>query len=53
MSTGATNAEIAERLVVSPKTVGHHVSAVLGQAWARSRRDVRTAAVRLALTASD
>ena len=37
---GATNAEIAEALVISPKTVDHHVSAVLGKLGATSRRDL-------------
>ena len=32
MVAGLTNSEIARRLVLSPKTVEHHVGAVLGQA---------------------
>jgi DNA-binding NarL/FixJ family response regulator len=32
-----TNAEIAERLVVSPKTVDHHVSAILRKLGVKSR----------------
>ena len=44
---GATNAEIAERLVISPKTADHHVSAVLSKLGVHSRRDVAAAAERL------
>jgi DNA-binding NarL/FixJ family response regulator len=36
---GATNAEIAEELVVSLRTAEHHVAAVLGKLGASSRRD--------------
>jgi len=36
---GASNSVIAERLVVSPKTVEHHVSAVLAKLGVASRRE--------------
>jgi DNA-binding CsgD family transcriptional regulator len=37
LADGLTNAEIADRLVISAKTVGHHVSAILGKLGVRSR----------------
>src|SRR5581483_4164073 len=39
ISEGCTNAEIAERLVLSPRTVEHHVAAVLTKLGASTRRE--------------
>jgi DNA-binding NarL/FixJ family response regulator len=41
---GARNAEIAERLVLSIKTVDHHVSAILRKLGVRDRAAARRAA---------
>ncbi|MGH9226540.1 MAG: ATP-binding protein [Acidimicrobiales bacterium] len=40
VATGLTNRQIADRLVVSEKTIGHHVSAVLGKLDVRRRTEV-------------
>ena len=44
---GRTNAEIAAKLVLSVRTVDHHVSAVLQKLGITSRREVAGAAARL------
>ena len=44
---GLSNAEIADRLVVSPKTVGHHVSAVLAKLDIWRRAEVAAAMIEL------
>jgi DNA-binding CsgD family transcriptional regulator/tetratricopeptide (TPR) repeat protein len=47
LAAGLTNAEIAARLYITPKTVAHHVSAVLGKLGVQSRRQAAAEAVRL------
>jgi DNA-binding NarL/FixJ family response regulator len=49
---GATNAEIARALVIAPKSVDHHVSAVPGKLGVSSRREAGAAAARLDLARS-
>jgi DNA-binding CsgD family transcriptional regulator/tetratricopeptide (TPR) repeat protein len=39
MRTGATNAEVAGRLVIAEKTVDHHVSAILAKLGVSTRRE--------------
>ncbi|HEX6725400.1 MAG TPA: AAA family ATPase [Gaiella sp.] len=49
VASGLRNAEIAERLYLSPRTVDHHVSALLRKLGARTRGEAVAAAARLAL----
>jgi DNA-binding CsgD family transcriptional regulator/tetratricopeptide (TPR) repeat protein len=51
VAEGLTNAEIAERLVVSPRTAEHHVAAVLTKLGATSRREAARRASELRLVA--
>ena len=49
LAEGFSNAEIASRLFTSPKTVEHHVSAVLAKLGAHSRAQAISAAHHLEL----
>ena len=49
IGAGLRNSEIAERLVVSAKTVDHHVSATLRKLGVRDRRAAAAEAIRLGL----
>jgi DNA-binding CsgD family transcriptional regulator len=50
LTEGLRNSEIAQRLVVSDKTVDHHVSAILRKLDARTRGEAAARAGRLGLT---
>ncbi len=47
LAEGLRNAQIAERLVISERTVGHHVSGVLRKLDVRSRGEAVAKATRL------
>jgi DNA-binding CsgD family transcriptional regulator/tetratricopeptide (TPR) repeat protein len=47
VAAGLPNAEIAQRLVVSPRTVDHHVSAILAKLGVPTRREAAAWAARL------
>jgi len=50
LAAGLSNAQIAARLVLSERTVAHHVSAVLRKLDARTRGEASAQAARLGLT---
>jgi DNA-binding NarL/FixJ family response regulator len=49
LAGGMTNAEIADRLVLSVRTVDHHVSAILGKLDVATRQQATVRAVELGL----
>jgi DNA-binding CsgD family transcriptional regulator/tetratricopeptide (TPR) repeat protein len=49
IADGLSNAEIAERLFISPKTVDHHVSAILAKLDARTRAEAVSRALQSGL----
>ena len=49
VSEGLRNADIARRLFVSPKTVDHHVSAILAKLGVQTRAEAARAAARLGI----
>jgi DNA-binding CsgD family transcriptional regulator/tetratricopeptide (TPR) repeat protein len=51
LGEGLTNAELAQRLYISPKTADHHVSAILTKLGVGNRREAVAAARRLGLSA--
>jgi DNA-binding CsgD family transcriptional regulator len=53
VARGDRNADIAQRLFLSEKTVAHHVSAVLRKLGVSSRGQASAAAVRLGIAAED
>jgi DNA-binding CsgD family transcriptional regulator len=50
VAEGLRNAEVARRLVVSERTVAHHVSSILRKLGVRGRAEATSEAIRLGLT---
>ena len=53
VADGLPNAEIAARLVLSERTVDHHVGAILRKLGVRTRAEASAKAVRLGLAGQD
>jgi DNA-binding NarL/FixJ family response regulator len=53
LAQGLRNAEIAQRLVVTPKTVDHHVSSILSKLGATNRGQAAAVAARLGVVAGE
>jgi DNA-binding NarL/FixJ family response regulator len=53
VTDGLRNAEIAERLVITVKTVDHHVSAILRKLDVQTRGEASAEAIRLGLISQD
>lgn len=53
VADGLRNAQVAERLFLSRKTVDHHVSSILRKLGVRTRGEAGVAAARLGLSAQD
>jgi DNA-binding CsgD family transcriptional regulator len=53
LAQGLRNAEIAQRLVVTPKTVDHHVSSILRKLGVTNRGQAGAAAARLGVVADE
>jgi DNA-binding CsgD family transcriptional regulator len=53
LAQGLRNAEIAQRLVITPKTVDHHVSSILRKLGVRSRGQAGATAARLGVVAGE
>jgi DNA-binding NarL/FixJ family response regulator len=49
VAQGLTNTELARRLYISPKTAGHHVSAILAKLGFETRRELIRRAAEMGL----